>query len=158
MSRGVAAGWLRRFQDDAVMASPLALNKLETRRAFWEGRVAMVEDGSWALKDILANTPFRVGVAPFPVGPAGRATLATTDGFAISAGTPHPEEAWELLQFLVSEQYFTWRQPEAGFLQPARASLVDQWGESCAPTTPTGRAGLDLAAFADGQSAASRHR
>ena len=32
-----ALEWLRvRFQDDGVMASPLALNKLETRRAFWE--------------------------------------------------------------------------------------------------------------------------
>ena len=146
-----ALEWLRgRFQDDGVMASPLALNKLETRRAFWEGRVAMVEDGSWALKDILANAPFRVGVAPFPVGPAGRATLATTDGFAISAGTPHPEEAWELLKFLVSEQYGL-AMAEASFLQPARASLVDQWAEFVRADYPDETAGLDLAAFADGQ-------
>ena len=146
-----ALEWLRaRFQDDGVMASPLALNKLETRRAFWEGRVAMVEDGSWALKDILANAPFRVGVAPFPVGPAGRATLATTDGFAISAGTPHPEEAWELLKFLVSEQYGL-AMAEASFLQPARASLVDQWAAFVRADYPDETAGLDLAAFADGQ-------
>ena len=146
-----ALEWLRaHFQDDGVMASPLALNNLETRRAFWEGRVAMVEDGSWALKDILANAGFRVGVAPFPVGPAGRATLATTDGFAISATTPHPEEAWELLKFLVSEPYGL-AMAEASFLQPARASLVDQWAEFVRADYPAETEGLDLAAFADGQ-------
>ncbi len=145
-----ALEWLRaRFQDEGVMATPLALNKLETRRAFWEGRVAMVEDGSWALKDILANAPFRVGIAPFPTGPAGRATLATTDGFAISAATRHPEEAWELLKFLVSEQYGL-AMAEASFLQPARASLVDQWAEFIRADYPEQTADLDLAIFADG--------
>ena len=145
-----ALEWLRaRFQDEGVMATPLALNKLETRRAFWEGRVAMVEDGSWALKDILANADFRVGIAPFPTGPAGRATLATTDGFAISAGTPHPEEAWELLKFLVSEQYGL-AMAEASFLQPARASLVEQWAEFIRADYPEQTADLDLAIFADG--------
>ena len=145
-----ALEWLRaRFQDEGVMATPLALNKLETRRAFWEGRVAMVEDGSWALKDILANADFRVGIAPFPTGPAGRATLATTDGFAISANTPHPEEAWELLKFLVSEQYGL-AMAEASFLQPARASLVEQWAEFIRADYPEQTADLDLAIFADG--------
>ena len=145
-----ALEWLRaRFQDDGVMASPLALNKIETRRAFWEGRVAMVEDGSWALKDILTNAGFRVGVAPFPIGPAGRATLATTDGFAISASTPHPEEAWELLKFLVSEQYGL-AMAEASFLQPARASLVDEWADLVRADLPEATADLDLAVFADG--------
>ena len=62
-----ALEWLRvRFQDDGVMASPLALNKLETRRAFWEGRVAMVEDGSWALL-ISRGTPTNM-VTPSFVG------------------------------------------------------------------------------------------
>ncbi len=145
-----ALEWLRaRFQDDGVMASPLALNKLETRRAFWEGRVAMVEDGSWALKDILVNAPFRVGVATFPVGPAGRATLATTDGFAIAANTQHPAEAWELLKFLVGEEYGL-AMARASFLQPARASLVDQWAELVRADLPEQTAGLDLSAFADG--------
>ena len=109
----------------------------------------MVEDGSWALKDILANAPFRVGIAPFPTGPGGRATLATTDGFAISAGTRHPEEAWELLKFLVSEQYGL-AMAEASFLQPARASLVEQWAAFIRADYPEQTAGLDLAIFADG--------
>jgi len=146
-----ALEWLRaRIWDDRVLATTLAISKLETRRAFWEGKVAMVEDGSWALKDILANADFRVGVATFPVGPGGRATLATTDGFAISAGTGHPEEAWELLKFLVGKEYGL-AMAEANFLQPARASLVEQWAGFVRDEFPEESRDLDLAAFADGQ-------
>ena len=146
-----ALDWLRaRIQQDGVMATSLALNKLETRRAFWEGRVAMVEDGSWALKDILAKADFRVGVAPFPQGPGGRATLASTDGFAISANTEHPAEAWELLKFLVGKEYGL-AMAEANFLQPARAPLVGQWADFVRAEFPEQSAGLDLEAFADGQ-------
>ncbi len=145
-----ALEWLRaRIWDDRVMATSLALSKVETRRAFWEGRVAMVEDGSWALKDILSNADFRVGIAPFPAGPARRATLATTDGFAISATTEHIEEAWELLKFLVGKEYGL-AMAEANFLQPARTSLVDQWAEFIRTEFPEQSADLDLEAFADG--------
>ena len=146
-----ALEWLRaRIWDDRVMATSLALNKIETRRALWEGKVAMVEDGSWALKDILSNADFRVGVAPFPVGPEGRATLATTDGFAISATTDHPEEAWELLKFLIGQEYGL-AMARANFLQPARSSLVTQWAGFIRDDYPDAARDLDLEAFADGQ-------
>jgi multiple sugar transport system substrate-binding protein len=146
-----AVEWLRaRIWDDRAMATTLALNRVETRRAFWEGRVAMVEDGSWALKDILANTDFRIGVAPFPVGPASRATLSTTDGFAISASSDHPEEAWELLKFLIGKEYGL-AMAEANFLQPARASLVEDWVGFVRADFPEKSQDLNLQAFADGQ-------
>lgn len=146
-----AVDWLRaHLWDDRTMATPLVLNRVETRQAFWEGRVAMVEDGSWALKDILANADFRVGVVPFPRGPARRATLATTDGFAINARTPHPQEAWELVKFLTSKQYGL-AMAEANFLQPARASLVPEWVEMVRAEFPEKAKDLDIAAFAAGQ-------
>ena len=91
--------------------------------AFSEGKLAMVEDGSWALKSILENADFRIGVAPIPAGPAGRVTLSTTDGFGIYSGTRHPREAWELVKFLVSKEYGL-AMAEANLLQPARLSLV----------------------------------
>jgi multiple sugar transport system substrate-binding protein len=120
------------------------------RDAFASGRLAMVEDGSWALKDILANSDFRIGVAPLPTGPARRATLATTDGFAIFDDTQHPEEAWELLQFLISPDYGR-AMARAQFLQPARASLVDDWIATIREQFPDKANEMDLAAFADGQ-------
>jgi multiple sugar transport system substrate-binding protein len=100
---GEAMEWLRaRIWDDHVMATFLDVQTNSTRQAFIDQKVAMVEDGSWSLKDILDSATFRVGVAPFPAGPERRVTLATTDGFGIYSQSKHPEAAWQLLKFLVS--------------------------------------------------------
>ena len=146
-----ALEWLRaRMWDDKVMATLLDVQNLSTRDAFIEGKVATVEDGSWALKDILAKAPFRVGVAPLPAGPAGRVTLTTTDGFGIYAGTEHPEESWRLLKFLISDDYVL-AMARANFLQPAKASLVEDWVDIIRREFPDATADVDIAAFADGQ-------
>jgi multiple sugar transport system substrate-binding protein len=145
-----AMEWLRaRMWDDKVMATPLDVQNMGTRDAFSAGHVAMVEDGSWALKDILANADFRVGVAPFPAGPVRRVTLATTDGFGIYAGTRHPKASWELLKFLISKDYGR-AMAQANFLQPARASLVEEWVEVIREEFPESAQDVDIAAFADG--------
>ncbi len=145
-----ALEWLRaRIWDEGVMASPLNVQNLGTRQAFVSRRVAMVEDGSWALRDILAGADFRVGVAPFPGGPAGKVTLATTDGFGIYAGTRHPEAAWELMKFLISKEYGR-AMAKAQFLQPARASLVNDWVDYVRQEFPQKAKDVDIAAFADG--------
>lgn len=142
--------WLRtRMQDDRVMATTLDVEKMETRAAFINQKIAMVEDGSWALKDILTDADFRIGVAPFPAGPAKRVTLATTDGFGIYARTQHPEAAWELLKFLVSQDYGR-AMAKSHFLQPARASLVEEWVGYIRDDFPEKAREVDIAAFADG--------
>ena len=145
-----AVEWLRaRMWDDKVMATPLDVQNMGTRQAFVTGRVAMVEDGSWALRDILAGANFRIGVAPFPVGPARHVTLATTDGFGIYAGTKHPEAAWELVKFLISKDYGR-AMARANFLQPARASLLDEWIGFIREGFPDKAQDMDIVAFADG--------
>ena len=122
-----ALEWVRaRMWDDKVMATFTDVNNVGTSAAFSEGQLAMVEDGSWALKSILENASFRIGVAPIPAGPAGRVTLTTTDGFGIYSRTRHPREAWELVKFLVSKEYAL-AMAEANLLQPARLSLVADW-------------------------------
>jgi multiple sugar transport system substrate-binding protein len=145
-----AIDWLRtRIWDDRVMATVPTTQMKGTHEAFINGRVAMIEDGSWALKDILAGAKFRIGVAPFPAGPVRKVTLATTDGFGIFAGTRHPDAAWELLKFLISKEYGR-AMARANFLQPARASLVDDWIEAIRKEYPQESKDVDLAAFADG--------
>jgi len=145
-----AMEWIRaRMWDDRVMASPLDVQNMSTGQAFVSERVAMVEDGSWALKDILAGADFRVGVAPLPAGPVRRATLATTDGFGIYAGTKHPEAAWQLVKFLISKEYGE-AMARANFLQPARASLVDDWVSFIRDEFPEKARDVDIAVFADG--------
>ncbi|MBX2999585.1 MAG: sugar ABC transporter substrate-binding protein [Caldilineaceae bacterium] len=145
-----AMEWLRtRMWDDRVMASFLDVQNMETRQAFISERIAMVEDGSWALKDILTNAPFRIGVAPFPAGPSRRVTLASTDGFGIYARSRHPDAAWELLKFLCGEEYGR-AMAQTSFLQPARASLVEDWVGFIRAEFPEKAAEVDIAAFADG--------
>ena len=146
-----AMEWLRaRIWDEHVMATRLDVQNLETRQAFIDQKIAMVEDGSWALKDILDGADFRAGVAPFPAGPERRVTLATTDGFAIFAGTKHPDQAWELLKFLVSKEYGR-AMARYHFLQPSRASLVKDWAGYIREAYPIKAKDLDIEAFADGQ-------
>jgi len=145
-----ALEWIRaRMWDDGVMATPLDVQDMSTRQAFATGRVAMVEDGSWALKDILTEADFRVGVAPMPAGPVQRVTLATTDGFGIYSGTRYPAAAWELVKFLISEEYGL-AMAKANFLQPARASLVDDWVDFVREEFPEAAKDVDIAVFADG--------
>jgi multiple sugar transport system substrate-binding protein len=145
-----AMEWIRaRMWDDKVMATFLDVQNLTTRQAFITEQTAMVEDGSWALKDILNGANFRIGVAPLPAGPVRRVTLATTDGFGIYAGTQHPDAAWELLKFLISEKYGR-AMAKANFLQPARASLVDDWTAFIREEFPQKAKDVNIAAFADG--------
>ena len=145
-----AMEWIRaRMWDDKVMATFLDAQHATTRQAFVNEQIAMVEEGSWALKDILNGADFRIGVAPLPAGPARRATLATTDGFGIYAGTQHPDAAWKLLKFLVGKEYGR-AMARANFLQPARESLVDEWVGFIREEYPAKTKELDIAAFADG--------
>jgi multiple sugar transport system substrate-binding protein len=146
-----AMEWLRdRIWKDHVMATALDVESLETRQAFINQKIATVEDGSWALKDILDNAEFRIGVAPFPAGPVRKATLATLDGFAINADTRYPNESWEFLKFLISKDYGR-AMARANFLQPARSSLVEDWVGYIRQQYPYTAKDVDISAFADGQ-------
>jgi multiple sugar transport system substrate-binding protein len=146
-----AMEWLRACMwDEHIMATPLDVRNLKPHQAFVAGQVAMIEDGSWSLKDILSHADFRVGVAPFPAGPARRVTLASTDAFGIYSGTAHPDEAWELLKFLTSKEYGR-AMAQANLLQPARASLVNDWSSFVRQQYPGKTGDMNLAAFAEGQ-------
>jgi multiple sugar transport system substrate-binding protein len=145
-----AMEWLRaRMWDDQVMARPLDVQNMGTQQDFISEKVAMVEDGSWALKNILSNAKFRIGVAPLPAGPARRVTLATTDGFGIYRGTRYPQAAWELMKFLISKEYGL-AMAQANFLQPARASLVQDWVGLIRQEFPDETRDMDIAVFAEG--------
>ncbi len=145
-----AMEWIRaRMWDDKVMATFLDVQNITTRQAFITGQIAMVEDGSWALKDILSEADFRIGVAPLPAGPVRRVTLATTDGFGIYGRTRYPDQAWELVKFLISKEYGL-AMGRANFLQPARASLVEEWVDIIREQYPEKARDAGIAAFADG--------
>ncbi len=146
-----AMEWLRkRMWDDRVMATSLDVQSKETRKAFIDRELAMVEDGSWALKDILDGAQFRIGIATFPAGPKRKVTLGTTDGWGIYAKTRNPDQAWLFLQFLTSEEYGR-AMARTHFLQPARASLLPEWIKFIQDQYPEKAADANIAAFTDGQ-------
>jgi len=143
-----ALEWVRaRMWDDKVMATFTDVNNVGTQAAFYGGKLAMVEDGSWGLKNILENADFRIGVAPMPAGPVKRVTLSTTDGFGVYSQTRHPQEAWELVKFLVSKEYGL-AMAEANLLQPARLSLVADWQRFAREQYPEKAGEIDLDVFA----------
>jgi multiple sugar transport system substrate-binding protein len=89
------------------------------------GKVAMVADGSWALQE-LATMSFPIGVAALPKFKNSK-TTGQAHVHAASAKTAHPQEAWELLKFLSSEEYQISNIKE-GLWMPNRKSLYTEEG------------------------------
>lgn len=86
--------------------NPVEINPYGLRPLFRDGQVAMCLDGVWAVKDLLTELDkgkdSKFASALFPAGPAGSNPILGCDGWAIPAEAKNPEEAWELLKFIMS--------------------------------------------------------
>ena len=84
-------------------------------------------EGNWLIPYLAEAAPtLAYGVAPLPVGPVGRATLAFANCYAIAAGSTQARAAGDLIQFLTSaESQQSWLSLTAAL--PARSDLVDAW-------------------------------
>jgi multiple sugar transport system substrate-binding protein len=74
---------------------------------FLNGTIPIIEEGMQAIFEVFAKTigdAFAWNSVRRPKGPAGRAGYLVDDSFGIWADSPHPAEAWKLLEFLVSRQ------------------------------------------------------
>lgn len=105
--------------DGATMAS-----LSPTEQLFPGGKLGMITTGSWMVK-AYAETDLNIGVAPLPQG-AQRATIVHGLGNVVWAGTQHPQEAWEWVKFLGSEQAAQ-IQAETGTVIPAYAGMQEVW-------------------------------
>lgn len=112
--------------------------------ALGKGKGAMVIEGNWIipyLKQEFPDTAF--GVASLPAGPAGRGTVAFTSCYAVAAGTPRAEAAFELANFLTrADNMRAW--PADGSSMPSRLSLADAWRAEFPELSPF-LEGLDVA-------------
>jgi ABC-type glycerol-3-phosphate transport system substrate-binding protein len=110
-----AWNWLLRFSGkDAAEAEALQSWKQgfgsfdSPQNAFLSGKVAMVQQGVWMANFIRFHNPrMNWGCAAFPStvdGGGAPVTIADMDVIVIPRGSPHPEEAWELLKFINSKE------------------------------------------------------
>lgn len=100
---------------------------VETMGAFAEGKVAMhliASSAYWYTRSIATFDPNDIGVAPVPVGPAGKPIQAFFDiGLSINADSKNKEEAWQVLQFMTSYEVAK-AQANAGITSVPQISLL----------------------------------
>ncbi|MBV7336352.1 substrate-binding domain-containing protein [Chloroflexi bacterium TSY] len=132
-----ALEWIRaQMYDTQVIARPDMVESFGSVAMFAPAKVASAEEGSWVLQRLVQSEPqFTWDVAPLPKGPGGHTTINTTDGWAIWQGSANPDAAWDLMQFLISEDYAI-AMARAQGLQPARRSLIPKWIDVMRETFP----------------------
>jgi len=93
-----AAAGIQFLQDliykDKVMQQPVAGG---TGDAFENGQAAMEANGSWLVPTHQA-AGIDFGVAPLPMGPAGKATSVNPSGVVVYKGTKSQDAAWEFVK------------------------------------------------------------
>lgn len=111
-------------QPNSIEYNPYGL-----RTVFRDGQCAMYLDGVWAVKEFAEElnkgeeSKFNTGL--FPAGPAGSHPIIGCDGWAIPESCENKEEAWKLLQYLMSSDNQTKHATEWGLL-PVLKSEADK--------------------------------
>ena len=93
---------------------------------FEAGRVVMQEKGSWCMAYYPEMLEFEFNVAHLPKGPVKRATMLTTDAFAVYKNTKYADSAAELAIFAAGPVGAWWNQKYAA-MQSALKSIAGQF-------------------------------
>lgn len=131
--------WMRALQWDAnAIAQTLQVDKEGGTSVFSSQRTVTAEDGCYP-KSISEQIEghFKWSFAHIPQGPDRRCGLITTDGWAIWKDTPHPDAAWEVLEWRTRDYYQEKVIVRTGGRLPSNTTLVDQWMEILREETPT---------------------
>lgn len=119
------------------LVDPSSLNKSSTdvETDFADGKTAMIVTGSWLLRDLATHRdegglggvfdPNDVGVAPLPMGPAGRATFIGGSNLALFKHAKHPDEAWDVIHYLSSNEDAQLTYAEELGMLPAHKALLE---------------------------------
>lgn len=95
--------WLERMFDKGYFV-PYAETGNGNAPLLNSGKAAATFDGSWTIGSYINDNPIPVEFALLPEGPAGRKSMTNGLGDSIWSGTKHPEEAWQWVKFLASEE------------------------------------------------------
>jgi multiple sugar transport system substrate-binding protein len=121
------------------LGTDAAANNNEDQTLFAQGKLATIESGDWILSGLASEVKFKLGVLPFPAGPDGKWTVLNGLIDSINSHSPNQQAAWELEQWLGSEQSeqilgsggYIW--PGIGSLDPQFASYWKAHGVDPTP-------------------------
>jgi multiple sugar transport system substrate-binding protein len=71
---------------------------------FTTGRLGMDITGSWQIDAYLKSTDLNFDLMMVPIGPKKRVIYGGPDSWAISSGSPHFEDAWEVVKFAIGDE------------------------------------------------------
>ncbi|GAC1395897.1 MAG: sugar ABC transporter substrate-binding protein [Mycobacterium sp.] len=75
-----------------------------SRNQFLQGRMALLQSGTYNLAAIAGQAPFRWGVAMMPSGPKGRVSVTNGIAAAGNSATKHPEAVRQVLAWMGSRR------------------------------------------------------
>jgi multiple sugar transport system substrate-binding protein len=90
-------------QEHGVSPTP-AQAQMFAEGVFASGKLGMQIYGTWLVSPFSQIETFEWDVTLQPMGEVTRVTYFGVDNIAISAGTSYPEEGWELLKFIISDE------------------------------------------------------
>jgi len=91
---------------------------------FAQGKIAMFVSGRWSVPGFRKNLTFDWDVLPFPRGAAGSVVDVDASGWAVSATSRKPKEAWSLIEFLAS-RHASEAFSSGGLIVPARRDVAE---------------------------------
>ena len=103
-----------------TQANSIEQNPFGIRTLFRDGEVAMYLDGVWAVKELKEELDkgeeSKFNTALFPAGPAGSHPILGCDGWSIPEACEDKEDAWKMVQHLMSNENQTRHATEWGLL------------------------------------------
>ncbi len=121
--------------DAGVM--PRDIDKSTFRQMWWEGKVAVLFDGSWMMGFAREKNPeivpsLKAAQMPWP----GHRTAAAYQIWSVPAGSKHPEEAFKLIQHLQNAHWQKEMVEMTGAISPRLNNLPDGYLEENAWFAP----------------------
>lgn len=106
-----------------VSPDPSTIRDQGTSTMFKNGQVAMATFGRWLAPSLKSIQNFHWGVALLPKGKVNRNSFVSGSGYTIFAGTKHPKEAWDFVNWLSSAKIQEEMAVKIGFGVPSRLSV-----------------------------------
>lgn len=122
-----ALGYYYGMYKDGIATTPADSGAQWPGDALAKDLADIVFEGNWVFPFLKTQAPtLDFGIAEMPAGPAGKATLAFTVSFSVSASTKVPEAAWAIENYMTGpEGMGKWA--SLGLAMPSRSALAAEW-------------------------------